>query len=129
MKLFHKLELIGTFLILISVAWQFFIDRQHDGILTDWQFEHIETILDEIHTRQSELQKNQNAIAQQLATGDERPISLFVDNYEYATSHKGGSAELKERAEGFKVFGVVVFLLGSALLLVGKVIEYSGKNA
>ncbi len=129
LKLHQILELVGTFIMLVSVAWEFSIDRQHDDILADWQFEHIETRLDEIHQRQSKIQKNQNAIAEQLVAGSTRPTAYFVDDFKQATSHKGGSKELGGRAEGFRKFRFYMFLLGSIMLLVGKYHECLDKNA
>lgn len=128
MKTYQRLEIAGMFLILIAFAWQFFIDRQHDNMLTDWQFEHIEKRLDEIHQRQSELQKNQNILAEQLAN-NEKPWAKFVDDFKYTTVHEGASKELKDRSESFKLLGVTVFLFGSALLLIGKFLEYNEGNA
>ncbi len=128
LKSYQKLELTGLSFILISFFWQFFIDAQHDSLLKEWQFEHIEKRLDELHERQSELQVNQNALAEQLAN-NEKPWAKYLMDYKYTTPHIGGSKELSERANSFKLARVLLFLFGSLFLIIGKYIEFTNEEA
>ncbi len=128
MKLFQKLELAGLCLILASFAWQFFIDSQHDGILSRWKFEHIQTRLDEIHERQHGLQSNQIALAEALAN-KEKPMAGFVDNLKIYTIQGSSSKQLHELSERFRYVGAGIFILGSLLMIIGKALEYKVNNA
>ncbi len=127
LKVCHKLEIAGLLLLLLSFGWEFFATSFNDKIISSNYQRHIEKRLDEIHERQFLLQKNINAIAQQAANGTISGAN-YLHESKYHTSHQGDGGRLSEANEGYKKFRALVFILASALMIIGKILEYSSKK-
>ncbi|WP_462156319.1 hypothetical protein [Pseudoalteromonas piscicida] len=126
MKLCHKFEISGLVLLLASFGWEFFVIGFNEKIITSTYQDHIVTRLDEIHSRQYLLQKNLNAVTEQIANGTPVGASYLMKE-KFMTLQQQDNGKLSESTDGFKNFRAFIFILASLLMIVGKFLEHSSK--
>lgn len=126
MKLCHKFEIYGLVLLLASFGWEFFVIGFNEKIITYIYQNHIVTRLDEIHSRQYLLQKQLNAVAEQIANSTPAGSSYLMKE-KFMTLHQQDNDKLSELTDGFKNFRAFVFILASLLMIAGKFLEHSSK--
>lgn len=120
------MEISGLVLLLVSFGWEFFVIGFNEKIITSTYQDHILTRLDEIHSRQYLLQKNLNALTEQIANGT--PVGAnYLMKEKFVTLQQQDNGKLSESTDGLKSFRALIFILASLLMIVGKLIEHSSK--
>ena len=128
MKLFQILVVVGLTMLLIAFGWQFLIVDYNEKIISSNQFDHISQRLDGIHNRQYQLQKNMNILAEQISSSNEQVGASYVNEHKYHTSYEASEGILAKKNSGYNNFRVILYVLGSSLIIFGKFFEYSSVN-
>lgn len=120
-------EIVGMIFILIAFGWQFFVESRNDRVLASLQFDHIATRLDELHERQLEIQTNQIALASQLSR-QEQPSAKYLRVEKYQTPYQSLGNEFQKTTEVLKNWRAWLFIIGSLLVIVGKLLELTTRR-
>ncbi|HYL17373.1 MAG TPA: hypothetical protein VEV20_01730 [Burkholderiales bacterium] len=121
--LFEILDAVGAILLLVSVGWQIFFTETLESTTRSLEWLRLHEKLDQLHYRQGQLQKEMEYRLHGLETIS--PVQAEPLPSEWNPSaHEQRLDHVERQHRLLWLVKVGMFLLGSLLLLVARIIEY-----
>jgi hypothetical protein len=124
MKPHQVLEIIGLLLLLISVGWELFFSMAVDSIEKQIESILLHDKLDQLRDRQLLLQRHLELKISKRNSEIEFPGYPLSKDWN-PSAHDETLPGVARQAEGFRRIKIGLFIVGSVLLILAKIIEYS----
>lgn len=127
MRVYQILEITGLAFIILSFYFSVIAVKYNESIIKNAQFDHISIRLNELHSRQFELEKVIINVADQLHH-KEQPNAHYLQKHKYHTNYQSFGESLKAENTTYSSWQNYIYIIGSLMLILGKYLEYGYKN-
>ena len=128
MKSFQIIEILGMALVLFSVGWEVFFSQTIESIERDIEAHRLHYKLDQLHYRQFQIKEHIDYKVHQLEIHQDVPGVQTMSDQWNPSPYDESLKRVSKQSQIFWYIKTVLFAVGSLLLIVAKLIEYSQRT-